>query len=65
MPDMSGPQLAATVREHWPHIGVLFLSGHAASTLATGSIDPTRLLTKPIAADRLVQAVADALDQIG
>lgn len=61
MPGMSGPRLAGKVREHWPRVRVLYLSGHAAATLATDTIEPTRLLTKPISAAELVNAVADVL----
>lgn len=61
MPGMSGPRLADVVRSRWPQIRVLYLSGYAASTRATDAIDPTRLLTKPVAAEDLVLAVSDAL----
>lgn len=65
MPGISGPQLAAKVREQWPHVRVLYLSGHAAATTATNSIDPTRLLTKPISAGDLIDAVGDVLAEVG
>lgn len=64
MPEMSGPRLAARVRERWPQIRVLFVSGHAAP-FGTDAIDPTRLLTKPISAAALTRAVSDALDEVG
>ncbi len=60
MPGMSGSELARIVRRRWPSIEILFMSGYAA-TPATESIDPTRLLTKPVSKQQLIDSVSRLL----
>jgi len=48
---MDGPSLARAIRDRWPHIGVIFLSGfsHCASKIPKHA----RLLQKPVSEDFL------------
>jgi PAS domain S-box-containing protein len=61
MPEMSGYDLAARVREAHPEIRLMFMSGYAHSVpgaeQATG-----RLLKKPFAPEQLARAVRSTLD---
>ncbi len=61
MPGMSGPELAAIVRRRWPSIGILLMSGYAATSMAIESVDQAELLVKPVSHERLLSAVARAL----
>jgi PAS domain S-box-containing protein len=63
MPGMSGPQVAASLRELRPGLQVMFMSGHPADLLdhhgvADGS---TRLLQKPFDRRQLLESVRTAL----
>ena len=65
MPGMSGIELAATVKELWPQMPVLFVSGH----LDEGSVGrnpmaaDADLLAKPFTPHQLGQRVRQALDR--
>jgi hypothetical protein len=55
---MTGRQLAAHVRERWPKVRVLLISGYDN----VGSEADERLLAKPFTASAIVSGVRGALD---
>jgi PAS domain S-box-containing protein len=63
MPHVSGPDLAAKLRETRPDLPVIFVSGYAEPILSTRNSLPAGivLLTKPVAAGQLLGKVRDAL----
>ena len=63
MPGMSGPDLAHEVRERFPEVPVLFMSGHADRTLIReGRLDSgVRFLAKPFEDAELAALVAEML----
>jgi len=63
MPDMNGYQLAAQARQHYPHMGILLLSGYAEEHRSE-NVDSELLeniLNKPYAATDLLKRVRDLL----
>jgi CheY-like chemotaxis protein len=58
MPEMDGWQLGRRVREAWPGLPVLYVSGYDAHQSAPG---PHAFLRKPFDADDLLRRVADLL----
>lgn len=65
MPDMSGPELRARIEAQWPHVPVLFMSGHPGPELVERGLlaEGERLLQKPFTAGDLSAAVAEALSR--
>jgi PAS domain S-box-containing protein len=63
MPGLSGPALARRIRERWPDVEVLYMSGYSAEAVETqGALEPgTRLLAKPFSLNTLVRSVEEAL----
>ena len=63
MPGMSGKQLVDRLVADDPSLTVLYMSGHTeASIVDRGVLAPgVRLLTKPIARERLLAAIRGAL----
>ncbi|MEM6927021.1 MAG: ATP-binding protein [Myxococcota bacterium] len=63
MPEASGPEMVARVRQEHPDLAVLFMSGHAPSILDElgPELRGVPLLRKPFARAELAEAVADAL----
>ena len=63
MPGMNGIELAAAVRFSYPHVGVLFVSGHLDEGAAPkGPLpDQASLLTKPFAPDELQSRAREVL----
>jgi CheY-like chemotaxis protein len=63
MPGLSGPALAARIREHWPEVRVLYMSGYSDEAVRKqGLLEPgTRLLAKPFSRTTLVRGVEEAL----
>jgi PAS domain S-box-containing protein len=63
MPNRTGPDLAAELRRLRPGVRVLFMSGYTGGTASTPVEMPpgSRLLEKPFSLDRLLRAVASAL----
>jgi PAS domain S-box-containing protein len=65
MPGASGPELAAQVRQRWPDVRVVFMSGYADDDvlmqgLATHTL---HLVAKPFSADEMLNALRRALDE--
>jgi PAS domain S-box-containing protein len=67
MPEMGGAELARRLRERWPMLPVLFMSGYSVEDLVRqGAIGSERaLLQKPFTPDGLVGHVTAALLQAG
>jgi two-component system, cell cycle sensor histidine kinase and response regulator CckA len=63
MPGLSGPELAAQIRERFGPIPVLFVSGYSDSVVHFhGVLDPeVHFLSKPFAGEALFQKVREAL----
>ena len=59
MPEMSGPQLIAALRQERPELGVLFISGYTENAIVhQGVVDPgVDLLEKPFLPDDLLRRV--------
>jgi PAS domain S-box-containing protein len=64
MPDMSGADLAARVRDNVPNVKVLFVSGYTENTIVHhGVLDPgVSFLAKPFSPDALAERVRAELD---
>lgn len=65
MPDMTGPELHARMREHDDPLPVVYLSGRcdiptSVQAMRLGALD---VLEKPVDADTLLQAVGEAVER--
>ncbi len=67
MPGVGGTELARRLRERWPELPILFMSGYSVEDLMRqGTIASERsVIQKPFTPDRLVRSVAAALLQAG
>jgi PAS domain S-box-containing protein len=65
MPDMGGLELTGQLRERWPDLRLLYMSGYAeGDKLQAGIPDPERsLLQKPFSIDSLLVKVREVLDR--
>ena len=64
IPRMSGPDLAATLRNARPEMGVLYMSGYPASLVQQGLLDPSmRLISKPFRTADLLATIDEMLSQ--
>jgi two-component system cell cycle sensor histidine kinase/response regulator CckA len=63
MPGLSGPALARHIRERWPEVEVLYMSGYSHEAVEKqGALGPgSRLLAKPFSLNTLVRSVEEAL----
>ena len=58
LPGVSGPELAERLKQHWPAVKVLFISGFGPKTLAERGVRPgPRLLEKPFAPLTLLERI--------
>ncbi len=62
MPGLQGPDLVRGLRERWPGLKVVFISGHAGDHLEGLDLPGTAFLQKPFRLARLHAAVASLLD---
>ncbi|MCD6520626.1 MAG: PAS domain S-box protein [Anaerolineae bacterium] len=64
MPEMSGPDLFAQLRQHYPYIRPLFMSGYLGRRAVERVLDQPgmTLLKKPFSLEGLAHAVRQALD---
>jgi two-component system cell cycle sensor histidine kinase/response regulator CckA len=64
LPEMSGPEVAERVRSAHPAIGVLFVSGYTADTVASRGVASrgASFLQKPFTGRQLGRSVRDVLD---
>ena len=65
MAGVSGLDLARRVRDRWPTVPIVFMSGHPADELALqeATISSARFLSKPFANNDLVTVVSETLAQ--
>ncbi len=64
MPGLKGPEVADAIRELWPEVAVIYMTGYAADILGERADRETmRLLNKPFHPDVLEAAVREALDE--
>jgi CheY-like chemotaxis protein len=65
MPGASGPELAEQLRERWPSMAVLYLSGYSEDTSLGSKLQEscTAFLGKPFAHDELAGAVRELLQE--
>jgi two-component system, cell cycle sensor histidine kinase and response regulator CckA len=62
MPEMSGKELSMHVREQFPELVVIFMSGYAEDVIAEhGSLGGV-LLNKPFTRTRLIEAIREGMD---
>jgi PAS domain S-box-containing protein len=61
MPGMSGPELARRLREQYPELRVLLMSGYAQGDIPGASVDESSLVEKPYSSAALVARVRRAL----
>ena len=61
MPGMTGIELAAAIREIWPDIPVIFLTGYTQYALEAYEVHPTSYLLKPVKKEKLAAEIAYAL----
>ncbi|WP_375381382.1 response regulator [uncultured Sphingomonas sp.] len=62
MPVMDGPTMARAVRERWPELPILFMSGYAEEQLRRSiDLDNVAFLPKPFSVQQLADAARDAL----
>lgn len=65
MPGMLGDALAARVRESWPEMPVLFVSGEPENArLASAAGGRARFLSKPFLPNELLGAVSEVLEPL-
>jgi PAS domain S-box-containing protein len=65
LPGMSGPELARALRERWPGLRVLLVTGWAESLAGSGRLDGPDglpLLLKPFTRDALARALREVLE---
>lgn len=62
MPGIGGERLATEVREIFPGIPVLFMSGYTESKLVHGASDDSNFVPKPFDPDTLARCVREVLD---
>jgi len=66
MPEMTGPELVRALRERWPDLPVLYLSGDPGDALDATALDArARLLAKPFDERELVAEVVALVDGRG
>jgi two-component system, cell cycle sensor histidine kinase and response regulator CckA len=65
MPDMNGRDLALALRERFPRIRTLFMSGYTSDVIAKHGVldDDVSFLQKPFSIDTLAGKVRDAIDR--
>ena len=65
MPQISGPELAARLRQLHPEIHVLYMSGYTEDAVVRHGLldEPISFLQKPFTPSALVHKVRDILDQ--
>jgi signal transduction histidine kinase/streptogramin lyase len=64
MPRLGGADLAVIVRERWPHVRLIFMSGNAEPQFEGGELGAgTILLRKPFSGTQLATAIRDELDR--
>ncbi len=57
MPRMSGRELGKRVRERWPSVKILYMSGYDREHFAEGAEGPEHLLHKPFTVEELTERI--------
>lgn len=67
LPGLSGSALADRLRERWPDLRVLFMSGHPPEVQqrAGGYVEGGNFLQKPFTPDTMIRRVAELLGPAG
>jgi CheY-like chemotaxis protein len=65
MPHVGGPELAQRLRQRWPGLRVLFMSGYGDRALPHEEDAHSDWLAKPFAPDALARKLRDLLDRPG
>jgi len=63
LPGVTGVELAARLRERFPRLRVIYMSGYTPEALAALGLAPTPLLLKPFAPEQLLEALRRVLEQ--
>lgn len=63
MPEMTGPELAASLRETWPDLPVIFVTGYAGDAQEMGNAEEDVLLRKPFTLAALDQAIRARMEK--
>jgi two-component system, cell cycle sensor histidine kinase and response regulator CckA len=63
MPGMGGQELGAELRQRWPRLKVLYLSGYSPESLASGGSTEAEFLGKPFTSKALLDKVRRVLDR--
>jgi len=61
MPGMTGPELGAQVRQRFPRVGILYVTGYAGEAGEGGELEGEAVLRKPFTVSALERAVSDVL----
>lgn len=61
MPGMTGPELGATVRQRFPRVSILYVTGYAGEAGEGGELEGESVLRKPFTVAALEKAVGDAM----
>jgi DNA-binding NtrC family response regulator len=66
MPGSGGQELSGLIRERWPDVGVLFMSGYSDDDVRRHGLigDEESFIEKPFTPDGLAQKVRDTLDEL-
>ena len=62
MPGMSGPELAAQLRERHPDLKVLYMSAYSEEQITAQGLGDATVLRKPFPPDLLARTVREMLD---
>lgn len=60
MPDMNGIELARNIRETWPDLPIIFLTGYSQYALEAYAVHPSGYLLKPVKKEKLAEELAYA-----
>ena len=61
MPEMTGTELAAEVKPHYPEMRILFVTGYVGESGDAGDLAGHDVLRKPFTVDALADSVEAAL----
>ena len=62
MPELTGPEMVADLKQHWPDLAVLFVTGFAGDASEIASFGDHDVLRKPFTLTQLDQAIRRSTD---